>query len=129
MLKRASLLDLAKSVYLMLHKFSVINSPVKILIKRGERRLACSWSVTRTKITQKAKPSKFLSQNFVVSRAKIHQSRCFTRATLLVAPKMVHFAPKRNARYTSGIPFPTLLSFFLYVRSYADVITKFYNHL
>ena len=26
---------------------------------------------------------------------------------------MVNFAPKRNARYTSGIPFATLLSFFL----------------
>ena len=25
---------------------------------------------------------------------------------------MVNFAPKRNARYTSGIPFTTLLSFF-----------------
>ena len=26
---------------------------------------------------------------------------------------MVNFAPKRNAKYTSGIPFATLLSFFL----------------
>ena len=47
---------------------------------------------------------------------------------------MVNFAPQRNARHTSGFPFPTLLSFLplplesvrtVGVRSYADVITKF----
>ena len=82
----------------------------------------------------KSKVLEFFSQNFVVSRAKKHQSTFFTRVPPLAAHKMVHFAPKRNARYTSGIPFPTLLSFFftptlivctVSVRSYADVITKF----
>ena len=51
----------------------------------------------------------------------------------LVAPKMFDFAPKTIARYPSGIPFPTLLSFAplpsASVRTvfwaYADLITKF----
>ena len=46
---------------------------------------------------------------------------------------MVTFAPKRNARYTSSIPFPTLLSFLplpsasvrMVFRACADVIIKF----
>ena len=70
--------------------------------------LGCSWRVTRTEITQKANPQTFFSPSYVVSRAKNHQYRCFTRATPLVAPEIVHFAPKRNARYTSRIPFPTI---------------------
>ena len=58
----------------------------------------------------------------------------FTRATPLVAPKTVYFAPKRNATYMSETPFPNLLSFYpcsqsLYECSgalgYADVKTKF----
>ena len=50
----------------------------------------------------------------------------------MVPPKMVNFAPKRNATYMSGTHFPTLLSFLpilpqsvrTVVRAYADVITK-----
>ena len=58
----------------------------------------------------------------------------FTRATPLVAPKTVNFAPKRNATYMSETPFPNLLSFYPYsqslygcsgARGYADVKTKF----
>ena len=36
----------------------------------------------------------------------------FTRATPLVAPKTVNFAPKRNATYMSETPIPNLLSFY-----------------
>ena len=46
------------------------------------------------------------------SSTKKNQSRFFTRATPLVATKMVNFVSKRNARYTSVIPFPTILSVF-----------------
>ena len=46
------------------------------------------------------------------SSTKNNQSRFFTRATPLVATKMVNFVSKRNARYTSVIPFPTILSVF-----------------
>ena len=46
------------------------------------------------------------------SSTKKNQSRFFSRATPLVATKMVNFVSKRNARYRSVIPFPTILSFF-----------------
>ena len=51
----------------------------------------------------------------------------------LTAPKVFNFAPKPNARYPSGIPFPTLLSFAplpsasarTVFWAYADLMTKF----
>lgn len=72
----------------------------------GER-LGCSWSV----IKQKAKPKKFFRKILSSFERKKNQSRLFTRANPLVAPKTVHFAPKRNARYTPRFSFPTLLRF------------------
>ena len=96
----------------------------------GWERLGCSWRVTKSVIKQKAKPFKFLPQNFVISWAKKSQSGFFTRANTLVAPKMFDFAPKRNA-------FLPYWVFFLHlpldsvrtvgVQSYAAVITKFYR--
>ena len=58
---------------------------------------------------------------------KKNQSRFFIRANTLVAPKMVTFAPNRNARYTSSILIPTLpsASVRMVFRAYAEVITKF----
>ena len=95
-------------------RLSFINSPVKILTNRGggggRRGLGCP-------ATEQKKTSAYI----------------FTRATPLVAPKTVNFAPKRNATYMSEIPFPNLLSFYpcsqsLYgcsgARGYADVKTK-----
>ena len=82
-----------------------MDSPVKRLTKGGER-LGCSWSVSKGVIKQKANPSKFLSS---VEHKKHQYNFC---ASDLVGPKMVNFALNQNARHTTGIPFPTLLSFF-----------------
>ena len=82
----------------------------------GWERLGCSWRVTKSVIKQKAKPFKFLPQNFVISWAKKNQSGSFTRANTLVAPKMFDFAPKRNAFLPYWVFFCTL-----------PVITKFYR--
>ena len=78
-----------------------------------------------------SKALEIYSENF--TEQKKSSVYTFTRATPSVAPKTVNFAPKRNATYTSEIPFP-VLSFYpcsesLYGRSgaqeYADVKTKF----
>ena len=93
-------------------RLSFINSPVKILTKRGRGgRKGCP-------ATEQKKTSAYI----------------FTPATPLVAPKTVNFAPNRNPTYMSETPFPNLLSFYhcsqsLYecsgARGYADVKTKF----
>ena len=93
-------------------RLSFINSPVKILTKRGE------GGGEDCPATEQKKTSAFI----------------FTPATPLVAPKTVNFAPNRNPTYMSETPFPNLLSFYhcsqsLYecsgARGYADVKTKF----
>ena len=45
------------------------------------------------------------------SNTKKLQSRVFTRGNVLIAPKMAHFVPKRNATFISGTTSPTLLRF------------------
>ena len=97
----------------MLHKFSFMNSPGQILTKRGggETKLLLERDQKRDQATKQSLKIFFWVILSSVEHKK-HQSRFFTRATPLVATKMVNFAPKRNARYTSGIPFATLLSFF-----------------
>ena len=100
--------------------------------RRGDKVAPGAWP----KAWPKAKPYNFL--RYILPSAVEHkknQSRFFTRATPLVATKMVNFVSKRNSRYTSLIPFLTILTFFLPppsesvrsvgVRSYPDVITKF----
>ena len=82
------------------------------ILRGGETRLLLKRDQKRDQA--KSKALELFSQYFVVSsRAqKKNQSRFFTRATPLVATKMVNFVSKRNARYTSVIPFPTILSVF-----------------
>ena len=81
------------------------------ILREGETRLLLKRD---QKCDQaKSKALELFSQYFVVSsRAQKNQYRFFTRATPLVATKMVNFVSKRNARYTSVIPFPTILSVF-----------------
>ena len=94
-------------------RLSFINSPVKILTKRGE-----GGGGEGCPATEQKKTSAYI----------------FTPATPLVAPKTVNFAPNRNPTYMSETPVPNLLSFYhcsqsLYecsgARGYADVKTKF----
>ena len=82
------------------------------ILRGGETRLLLKRDPKRDQA--KSKALELFSQYFVVSsRAqKKNQCRFFTRATPLVATKMVNFVSKRNARYTSVIPFPTILSVF-----------------
>ena len=116
----------------MMHKFSFMNQPVKILTKQGGGRLGCSWSVTKHKVIKSLR--NLFAKMFFVSRTQETSIQIFARPNLLVAPKMVNFAPKRNVTYMSGTAhFPILLSFLpllpesvrTVVRAYADVITKF----
>ena len=113
----------------MMHKFSFMNQPVKILTKQGGGRLGCSWSVTKHK---------------AIKSLEIYLRKCCRKSdtrdfnldfySSKFAPKMVNFAPKRNVTYMSGTAhFPTLLNFLpllpesvrTVVRANADVITKF----
>ena len=95
-----------------IHKFACQNFDQMGTGGIGLLQVVRSWSVTKSLTNQKAELQKFISENFVVSRTKETSSYIFTPATPLVAPKMINFAPKRNATYMSGTPFPTLLSFF-----------------
>ena len=76
---------------------------------RGERILGCSWSMTKSMIKQSLWT--FFRQILSSFKHKYNQCTFFTQANPLVTPNMVHFVPKWNAKYTSGFPFPTLLSF------------------
>ena len=82
------------------------------ILRGGETRLLLERDQKRDQA--KSKALELFSQYFVVSsRAqKKNQSRFFTRTTPFDATKMVNFVSKRNARYTSVIPLPTILSFF-----------------
>ena len=51
-----------------LHKFSSMNSPVKILSRVGETKLFVKYNQKVNK--QKAKSWKFISENFVLSRTQ-----------------------------------------------------------
>ena len=96
-----------------IHKFACQNFDQMGTGGIGLLQVVRSWSVTKSLTNQKAELQKFISENFVVSRTKETSSYIFTPATPLVAPKMINFAPKRNATYMSGTPFPTLISFLL----------------
>ena len=110
-------------------------SPVTILTKRGGEeggRLGYPWSVTKSVTKQNVKPWKFISENFVFETKTRNFNLDFTRATPLVALRMVNFSPKRNATYMSKTLFPSPLSLFTSTPrvctgrlSYSDVITKF----
>ena len=80
---------------------------------RGERILGCSWSMTKSMTKSMIKQSLWTFFRQILSSFKHKYNQCtfFTQANPLVTPNMVHFVPKWNARYTSGFPFPTLLSF------------------
>ena len=96
-----------------LNKFARMNSTVKLLTRggRGDARLFLERDQKRDQAKSKAleiSSAKFFRPP---STRKINL-QFFTRASPLVVPKMVDFAPQRNARYTSGFPFSTLLSFF-----------------
>ena len=96
-----------------LNKFARMNSTVKLLTRggRGDARLFLERDQKRDQAKSKAleiSSAKFFRPP---STRKINLE-FFTRVSPLVVPKMVDFAPQRNARYTSGFPFSTLLSFF-----------------
>ena len=67
-------------------------------------RLGCSWSVTKSVTKQKAKPEKFFSENFVLSRNQETSVWIPTRATPLVAPKMVILRQNETQRQCLGLP-------------------------
>ena len=105
-----------------LNKFARMNSTVKLLTRggRGDARLFLERDQKRDQA--KCKALEISSAKFFrpPSTRKINL-QFFTRASPLVVPKMVDFAPQRNARYTSGFPFSTLLSFFTpTLRVYTD---------
>ena len=69
----ASLAVCRQTVFQMLHKFSLMNSPFKILTKRGvrvavETRLFLECDHKRDQALGKAKLQKFITENFVSSR-------------------------------------------------------------
>ena len=110
-----------------------MNLTVKLLTLggRGEARLFLERDQTKSKALE-ISSEKFSRQS---STRKI-DLEFSTRANPLVVPKMVDFAPQRNARYTSGFPFYTLLSFFypylksVYGRSAFDrTLTSYPNFL
>ena len=96
-------------------------------------RLGCSWSVTKSVTKQKAKPEKFFSENFVLSRNQETSFWILTRATPLVAPKMVILRQNETQRQCLGLPSLPCEVFLLLPpqsvradgRTYVDVITKF----
>ena len=80
----------------MLHKFSFMNQPIKILTKQGGGRLGCSWSVTKSMTRHKAIKSfrKSDTRNFLLEQ--------------------IHWLPlkwlilHRNAMYVwDSLPYPT----------------------
>ena len=107
----------------MLHKFPCQNfdqageGETKLLLERDQKR------------DQAKSKAKFCGQS---STRNINLDFSLKQLPL-IAPKMFNFAPKPNARYPSGIPFLTLMSFAplpsASVRTvfwaYADLITKF----
>ena len=101
-----------------LNKFARMNSTVKLLTRggTGDARLFLERGQAKSKALE-ISSAKFFRPP---STRKINL-QFFTRASPLVVPKMVDFAPQRNARYTSGFPFSTLLSFFTpTLRVYTD---------
>ena len=99
--------------FYMLHKFSRMNSPVKVLT-RGRGRLGCSWGVTKSLITkQKAKTLEIYFRQFChkSNTRNFNLDFYLSNSVGLVAPKMVNFAPKQNTMSESGTPFLTLLNF------------------
>ena len=97
----------------------------KIFDQRWGERLGCFWSVTKSVIKQKAKPSKFLLPIcFLPFEHKKHQSRFFTRATPLVAPKLVKWLIfYRNELHGTRLVFPSLPCWVFFtptLRVYAD---------
>ena len=70
----------------------------------GLGRLGCSWSVTKSVTKQKAKPEKFFSENFVLSRNQETSVWILTRATPLVAPNLVILRQNETQRQCLGLP-------------------------
>ena len=108
---------------------------------QGDCLLTCRSTVTRDSLLALASQYKNTIR-LGCSRSVIKQKALSLQKSLqtfhpskpLDAPKMVHFAPKRNARYTSGIPFPTQLSVFTPTPrvctggwSYTDVRTEIFS--
>ena len=83
-----------------------MNSPVKILTRGGrgvgETRLFLECDQKRDQA--KAKPEKFFSENFVLSRNQETSVWILTRATPLVAPKMVILRQNETQRQYLGLP-------------------------
>ena len=99
--------------------------------KNGGSCISFCGGSTRTRCFSNFTALKFISENFVVSQTKETPISIVTRATVLVAHKMVDFARKtnRNLPVWDSLPYPTQ-SFFtpypqrVYGRAYADVTTN-----